>query len=799
MQQLFEIETDTSNGYAQVALEQGIDAVAGGLTYAIPKHLSGLAVGDRVLVPLGRGNRSVAGYVVAIADDADVPNVKAIFSRDKQSISLTEDLMSLAHWIGAYYCCPLGMVLSTMLPAAVKRGTGTIRQLMVGLSNRAGDPPPDDVRLTRLQRTVLDTAQRLAGEGRSWIEIKELAEEAGARTVSSIKHLIGRRLLVTQQQSVVRSDAGAWQQTDLDTTMPHDLVLNADQQHAVDQLVAGIDQGFNVHLLHGVTGSGKTEVYSRVSEQLLANNDNRGVIVLVPEIVLTPQIAGIFHKRFADNGVALLHSSMKAAYRHEQWRRIRRGEIRIVVGARSAIFAPMPNVGLIIVDEEQEQSYKQDQLPRYHGRDVAIKRAQLLNIPIILGSATPSLESYYNAINHEQLPESLKSQIRHPKSDISSPRRYHYLRLPKRVADLKLPEIEIIDMTQERRNRYQMTGQAGVHLLSLRLETLLRQTLEAGGQTILLLNRRGYANYIACPDHGCGWLMNCNDCDTTVVYHKNGHLATGGYVSCHRCNVEQLLPRQCPDCGKRLTVFGLGTQRVEEELERKFSDTTVVRMDSDSMRTGCDYCETLERFRSGKVNILLGTQMVAKGLDFPNVRLVGVISGDTALHFPDFRASERTFQLIAQVAGRAGRGKAPGQVVVQSFNSNDPAIVLAARHDYETFARRELQLRQEVGLPPVTRMARIVVRDRDLIACIEQAKKLAGHLEAFNQQLECAVRMRGPAPCAIARIAGFYRQQIELIARDAGSLQKLMTALRNAQLLHSDARTAVDVDPVDLL
>ena len=319
---------------------------------------------------------------------------------------------------------------------------------------------------------------------------------------------------------------------------------------------------------------------------------------------------------------------------------------------------------------------------------------------------------------------------------------------------------------------------------------------------MLLLNRRGYANYIACPDHTCGWMMRCDHCDATVVYHKDQHLPTGGYVRCHHCDAEQLLVTQCPDSGHKVTVFGLGTQKVEEELIQKFPGVRAARMDSDTMRHASDYQKTLDRFRAGEIDVLLGTQMIAKGLDFPGVRLVGVISADTSLHLPDFRASERTFQLISQVAGRSGRSEQLGRVVVQTFSPNDPAITLAAAHDYETFAYREIALRAEVGLPPISRMARIVVRDKDHLVGYENAKKLAHHLEAANRELKTEVRLRGPMPCPIARIADFHRQQIELIATPpnaAGKLQKLMTALRNSQLLISDARTAVDVDPVALL
>lgn len=780
-------------------MEQGIDLSPTGLTYLVPPPLQPLAVGERVMVPLGRGNKLVAGYVVELSSATDLKSqLKAIHSRDRAGLSLPHDLIELACWISGYYCCPLGMVFATMLPAAVKHGTGTSTRTFVRFSNDGADPnssidnPAAPAKLSKLQSAVLDRARELAQSGDGWVELKRLADLAGAKSVAPVKQLVARGQLQAKKSSVVVSDLDLRALSELEPTQAH--ALNTGQQDALNHLVAHVESGFAVHLLHGVTGSGKTEVYLRLIERLLAapvatGAAAPGVIVLVPEIALTPQTVARFIARF--DSVAVLHSALTAAQRHAQWQRIRAGEARIVVGARSAIFAPLPRVGLIIVDEEHESSYKQDQLPRYHARDVAIKRGQINGIAVVLGSATPSLESYYNA-----------QQGAAGKSTDASNRYFHLLCLPQRVPGMKLPAVEIVDMREERRLRTEHSGRGGVHLLSVRLETSLQQTLHNHGQSILLLNRRGYANYIACPDHRCGWMMNCEYCDATMVYHRDGALPAGGVVRCHHCNAEQLLPTTCPTCGKRVTVFGLGTQRVEEELTKKFPHARLLRMDSDAMRTGRDYQQSLDAFRRGEVDILLGTQMIAKGLDFPCVRLVGVISGDTSLHMPDFRASERTFQLIAQVAGRAGRSEQPGKVIVQTFSPDDPAINLAAAHDYETFAQRELALRAEVDLPPISRMARIVVRDKDHAACCARATALAEQLHACNEQLGGKVRVRGPAPCPIARIAEFHRLQIELIAcppQAAATLQRLMTALRNVRSLISDMHTAVDVDPVALL
>ena len=917
MSQLFDTRPlDAPVAYAKVALEQGIDLSPDGLTYGVPAVLADLTVGERVSVPLGRGNKTVPGYVLAVSETCDLPAekqhlVKAIVSRDESGVTLTPDLVELAKWMASYYCCPLGMVFVTMLPAAVKHGTGSVTKVMVGmaeeksyefrvssfelkdtenetttadrssanseLGTRNSELPsapsapnsepgtrnsklPVSPKLTALQRAVLAAAIAQREAGQEYTEIRELADLAGAKTISPVQQLIAKGILITHTEAAVRAATQVIDAYhDPKSSGSAGLKLTTDQAVAIEALAPRVHEGFSVTLLHGVTGSGKTEVYLRAIEETRKSSEFRvpgselkgteekghknldtpadsksstrnseletrnfsspAALVLVPEIALTPQTVARFQRRFGD--VALLHSGLTAAQRHEQWRRIRRGEVRIVVGARSAIFAPLTNIGIIIVDEEHESSYKQDQLPRYHARDVAIKRGQILNVPVLLGSATPSLESYLNAggnktssefrvpsfelkdkqgnhTSEDRLPSN--SELGTRNSELPAPRpRFHLLRLPTRVPGLALPKVEIVDLSEERRKRYEITGKAGVHLISLRLEAAIKRTMESKQQTLLLLNRRGYANYIACPDHKCGWLLKCDYCDVTMVFHKDATLPTGGYVHCHHCTAKQMLPSLCPVCSKKVTVFGLGTQRVEEELIRKFPSIRLLRMDSDTMNTAKDYAESLDQFRGGLIDVLLGTQMIAKGLDFPNVRLVGVISADTSLHMPDFRAAERTFQLISQVAGRAGRGTDPGTVIVQTFNPQDPAITLASQHDFETFATNELKLRTEMGLPPFTRMARIVVRDKDHVSCFEYAKNLAAHLNQANGELKLGVRIRGPVACPIARIAEFHRLQIELIAKDAATLQKLMTALRNARLLKSDNHVAVDVDPVALM
>ncbi len=809
---LFGDEREPVVGFARVAVERGLDVAEGGLTYAVPASMdAAVKPGRRVVVPLGRGKGGgtpTAGFVLERmttwpADDGlDPAKIKRILKVQEALVGLPEELMGLATWVAAYYACPLGMVLQTMLPAAVKRQTGLSVKVLVRRSAFARSlPGSGGMKLTKLQRAIVDAASETA-----WVTPGQLAESAGAKTLGAIKKLIAAGLLEKREVRVVDAEL---ESPDLSQRGAVDVELMPAQEDAVDKLARTLGK-FAVTLLHGVTGSGKTEVYLRLIERLLKRDAQAGVVVLVPEIALTPQAVARYASRFAGAGtglatgaqgslpgVAVLHSGMTAAQRHAQWRRIRAGEAKLVVGARSAVFAPIENLKLIIVDEEHDGSYKQDQLPRYHARDVAIRRAQQVapaGCPVVLGSATPALESYANAMRG----------------------RFEIVSLPDRVPGARLPEVELVDLAEERRERAKQNPKdSRIHLLSRRLEDLLQRTLDDGGQAVLLLNRRGFANYLSCPDQRCGWLMQCDHCDTLMVYHLpaealrdaqvtssrggGGGGGGGGVVRCHHCLTEQRLPERCPECRKRIVLFGMGTQRIEQEVRAKFPGARLLRMDADAMRSGRDFRQALWTFQTGQADVLLGTQMIAKGLDVPNVRLVGVVSADTSMNFPDFRAAERTYQLIAQVSGRAGRGKHAGRVVLQTMWPNDPTIRDAANHDYVAFAQRELLLRKEAGLPPHTRLARIVVRDVKKVEAFAGVTRLHHALTSAIAQLAIPVRLLPPAPCPIERIADHYRFQVLLFADRAADLQRVLTALRNAAGVVSDAHTAIDVDPVALL
>ncbi len=822
----------------RVVVERGIERAdfgMDGLTYAVPDDWADVGVGQRVEVPLGRGNSLVQGVVVEDSTggtekdgarggsgEARPKGLKAV--NRVVGRAFPASLVDLARWVSRYYCCPLGMVLSAMVPSAVKKQTGKTSRVV--LERVPGAEPKG--KLTPMVQAAWQGVGTLA-PGAFPMEARDLALAIGQKTVAGVNRLVALGLLRETVREGVR--ARGWEAEVADEGPDEPPELTPDQSRAVGEVVGSLGT-FRPHLLFGVTGSGKTEVYLRVLEAVVARGES--AIVLVPEISLTPQTAGRFLSRFggrAGVGVAVLHSGLTASQRNQQWNRVASGEARVVVGARSAVFAPLADrgdapgpahhpLGLIIVDEEHDHSYKQDQLPRYHARDVALRRAQRAGCPVILGSATPSLESWHNA---------------------AELKRFNLVELPRRVGGGRLPRVDIVDMVEERRARVGPDARLQ-HSLGPRLQHAVGETLSAGGQVILLLNRRGYASYVSCPDHRCGWIMTCKYCDVTMVYHRGGrHEGTEArrhegsdepptsrlrasvppslsLCRCHHCLAEQSLPAQCPVCAKRISTFGFGTQRLEEELARKFEalvlGKTMLRLDADTMTRAADYFDALERFRRGEVRLLLGTQMISKGLDFPNVRLVGVINADTALNLPDFRAAERTFQLIAQVAGRAGRGErealregvAPtDRVIVQTFNPSEPSITAAAGHDFRAFAQRELTLRARAGLPPSGRMARVVCRDEDPAKAEAAAARIAAALRAptgdapGTSAWSGQLRVKGPMACPISRVAGYFRVSVEMLAPSAGVIQAALTHARNAGLVTSDEHTAVDVDPVALL
>lgn len=740
------------------------EAPHGPFDYVVPDPLRSLAaVGVRVQVPLGRRRQPQTGWCIELKPDqpatAGYREVVAVL--DPEPLC-DQHLVKLVMWISHYYQAPLGSVFDALIPAGVRWAAGTREQSFYSPTALA----LDDSLVSRLSPKQQAALRHLIAEGRA-MNAAELTAAVGCtevpiRSLTKNGYLEIRRRRVLNPLTPVALSPSPEEAGEVGAGEGAISRLSSEQTEALAKIGAAIESGKpRTLLLHGVTGSGKTEVYIRAIEQVV--RFGRGAIVLVPEISLTPQTRARFECRF--QGVAVLHSQMSPTERHHQWQRIRSGEIDVVVGPRSAIFAPLPRLGLIVIDEEHDSSFKQDTQPRYHARRVAHRRAGLLGIPLVLGSATPSLESYYAAqTGHAEL-----------------------LRMQRRIADRPMPSVRLVDL----RLREQRSGGA----MSRPLIQAVRQTIAEDGQVILLLNRRGFATQIQCPD--CGHVVACPDCDLPLTHHRDG-----GKAVCHYCDFTIPTPPACPACrSATIRYVGLGTQKLEAEVRARFPAVEVARMDSDTMRKPGSHHRVLSAFRSGHVKILLGTQMIAKGLDFPNVLLVGVINADSALHFPDFRAAERTFQLVTQVAGRTGRGYRGGQVIVQTFSPDHPAILAASHHDYESFFGGEIIQRRKFNYPPLGNVARIIVRGESEKITEAFAEALRDRLEAAARSLEAEVRVLGPAPPPIGKLRGKFRFHILLQSTDNAKLGQAVR-LATAELrppAKDDIQFVVDIDPIDML
>lgn len=763
-------------GVVRVAFDSGVDSV---FDYAVPDGIWPVAVGQRVEVPFGRGNKPVTGFCVEVLGKEEAEKsrgfrLKAVRRLVDTEVLVDSELMELARWISEYYVCPLGVVLGAMVPAAVKKGAGVKKESYVYLAADSGGDAGGEVRGAKQKQIidVLDGAGAFdAGRG---VEKNELLSLADC-TEAPLKKLVSAGVVRLNLRSVLKS-LPAFPEGPVSTDKA--VLLNEDQVSAVEKIGSGVASGmFGVTLLYGVTDSGKTEVYIRAIEK--AVEAGKSAIVLLPEIALTTQTIRRFSLRFAR--VAVMHSGLTGPQRNDQWQKIRAGEADVVIGARSAVFAPLGNLGLVVVDEEHEGSYKQDTAPRYNGRDVAIMRAKMAGGHCVLGSATPSLESLVNCRTkgHFQLVE-----------------------MPNRVMDLPVPEMELVNLAEA----FYGSGQKGINLISPVLEENLRRVLGRGEQAILLLNRRGYSNFVFCPR--CGHGLHCKNCDVTLTFHKRGgirkadtvlgsHMGSG-YAICHYCLAKTLVPEKCPLCKGGMTMIGLGAQRLEEELSRKLGEAKVARVDSDSMAGG-DYWRLLKDFSDGKIDILAGTQMLAKGLHFPNVTLVGVISADTSLSLPDFRANERTFQILSQVAGRAGRGEKGGKVIVQTFMPDQPAIKFAIEHDYAGFVEAELACREKCNLPPYWRMAIIGLRDEKFDRLTSACESMRGRIDEIVACGGLDVKVRGPMPATISRIGGFHRMQIVIQAEKSGTIQRFFGVLRGMGAIRPAVRVSFDIDPTNIM
>lgn len=762
-QQLFETEPapwemDASEQQlvATVVLGEG---PVGEFDYLVPEEFCDESLGDRLVeagrrlqVPFGRSNRKVVGYCVRLeTKKVDVRRFKRVAGVIDTASLLSPAMLRLTRWMADYYLCPWGQVLGTVVPAGVRRLAGTRQVTLMQVPPDIAENLGRQKLSSKQQRRALEV---LASSGRP-LTMAQLADAAGC-TASPVKQLLKRGLIEGFTKRVAH---GEFDETPVLREPP--LKLNTDQQQALDEVLSALEAAEpRGMVLHGVTGSGKTEVYLQAIERVVSFG--RQAIVLVPEISLTPQTVRRFRARF--DSVAVLHSHQKDVERHRHWQRIARGEVQVVVGARSAVFSPTPNLGLIVIDEEHESTFKQDSAPRYHARDVAWQRALAERIPLVLGSATPSLEAWYRTTQGE----------------------FSRMSLRNRVLDRELPDVATIDLRDPAQSR---GGRGGI---SRPLHQAIVAALRDEGQVILLLNRRGFSTHIQCP--ACGFVLNCPDCEISLTFHRQKNKAL-----CHYCDHEELPPTDCPDCKSHAIRYGgLGTQKLEDEVRARFPKAVCARMDTDSMRVRGSHEDVLERFRHGEIQILLGTQMIAKGLDFPNVTLVGVINADTALHLPDFRASERTFQLVAQVAGRTGRGEKGGRVLVQTLNPDHPAIAAAVRHDYVRFAEQELATRSALHYPPFGAMVRVVIRGPQEQAARDAADHVAQLLKKLAES-ESGVRVMGPAPAAIPKLRSNFRFQIQLQSPEGEPLRRLAAEATTALKLPKDVFCTVDVDPWDML
>jgi primosomal protein N' (replication factor Y) len=744
----WEIAADADRMIVRLVFNRPVDSE---FDYLVPDELRTLlAPGQRVKAPFGKGDRLSVGYCVAIdAVPSSKRRLKTIDSIVDREPLLSANMLKLTRWIADYYLCSWGQVLDSVVPAGVKQKAGT---RIVTSFVRADEPGNSSAtaRLSAKQKAVLEI---LTASGRP-MDAAELTQAAdcGTAPLSALRQK-GLIRAIRRRESHFTSPMGP-------TSREADLELNSDQKRALETILSVQRSGTHrTILLHGVTGSGKTEIYIQAIREVTSYG--RQAIVLVPEISLTPQTIRRFRRRF--DSVAVLHSHLSDAERHWHWQQIAAGGVQVVIGARSAVFAPTPHLGLIVIDEEHETTFKQETTPRYHARDVARQRALLEGIPLILGSATPTLESW------------LRTQER--KDAMVS--------LPKRVERRPLPPVIIVDV----RNDPLCSRGAGI---GRALESAMRTVLHGDGQIILFLNLRGFAPSIWC--RACGQSVKCPNCDITLTWHKDRQKAL-----CHVCDYEATPPAFCPTCNKAgLRYVGIGTQRLEQEVRAKFPGVRCLRMDSDSMRKHGSHDVALEEFRRGDARILLGTQMIAKGLDFPNVTLVGVVNADTILHQPDFRAAERTFQLISQVAGRTGRGARGGRVLVQTWAPEEPAIVLASKHDYGTFIGHEWKHRRAMLAPPCHSFTRVIVRGPNAEMVHHDAKRIAELCAKTAQTEGRGVRILGPAPAPVARIKGHFRFHILLAGPDGDAIRAIWRQIAPQLPTRNETEWTIDVDPINL-
>ncbi|WP_210363771.1 primosomal protein N' [Bacillus sp. REN3] len=784
--------------------------------YKIPDHLLDvIKPGIRVIVPFGP--RKIQGFVTGLKSESDFSKLRAIIEPLDLTPILNEELLALGEWLTENTLSYKISSYQAMLPAALKAKYE--KKIVLAEGANPKDFPEKVRALFKNNREIkwedavsqklVQQLQKEAAAGRVEVIyqvkdrvrkklLKHVYPAVDAADLKAIKDIlpsqasgqqaiidfflehpepVEQRLIVSSLgisqgsvNSLVKKGALKVKQLEVyrdpyaerEFERKQALILTDEQEKAISPILSSIEEGrHEVFLLYGVTGSGKTEVYLQSIQEVL--DKGKEAIVLVPEISLTPQMVTRFKERFGEN-VAVMHSGLSAGEKYDEWRKIQRQEVKVVVGARSAIFAPFENLGIIIIDEEHETSYKQEENPRYHARDVAIQRAKTYNCPVVLGSATPSLESFARAKKG----------------------RYTLLSLPRRMNNQPLPTVEIVDMREELRS-------GNRSMFSVKLFEKLKDRLERKEQTVLFLNKRGHSSFVMCRD--CGYVMNCPHCDITLTYHRYTEK-----MKCHYCGFEDQVPVICPECNsEHIRYFGTGTQKVEEELNRLLPEAKVIRMDVDTTGRKGSHEKLLSAFQEGQADILLGTQMIAKGLDFPNITLVGVLSADTMLHLPDFRASEKTFQLLTQVSGRAGRHKLAGEVVIQTYTPEHYSVELAGTQDYERFYQQEMLVRKVRQYPPFYYLSLVTVSHEELMKVVAVTEKTAKYL---SSKLSKQSVVLGPVASPIPRINDRYRYQCLIKYKKEPELNSALKAILDhyqQEMGSSGLQISVDLNPYILM
>lgn len=715
--------------YANIIIDISHEKLDRTFQYRIPEDLfAQIHPGVQVNVPFGKGNRIIRGFVVEVTDTAEFneTKIKYIDSVVEDGVEIESQLIALAAWMRKNYGSTMNHALKTVIPIKQKMKRKEKRKVCLCMERNEAKEW-----LAEFTRKHNHARVRLLEELLVHPEISyEIVTQKLNITASVIRSLEERQIVKIVSETTYRNPIGHLE------NKGYGIALNEMQRQAADAVLSDMRKGiFKTYLLHGVTGSGKTEVYMELIAEVIAQG--RQAIVLIPEIALTYQTVMRFYGRFGER-VSIMNSRLSAGEKYDQFFRAKNGEIDIMIGPRSALFTPFPDLGLIIIDEEHESSYKSETLPKYHARETAIERAAMAKASVVLGSATPSVDSYYKAKNGE----------------------YELLEMPKRVAEKPLPTCEVIDLREELRS-------GNRSILSYRLQELIEDRLAKKQQVILFLNRRGMSGFVSC--RACGHVIKCPHCDVSLSLHKQGKML------CHYCGYETTLPKECPKCGsKYISGFKAGTQKIEEVVQQRFPQARILRMDLDTTRSKNSYEQILSAFANQEADILIGTQMIVKGHDFPNVTLVGVLAADLSLYVNDYRAAERTFQLLTQAAGRAGRGKETGEVVIQTYNPKHYSIVTAKEQDYKAFYKEEIAARRLLSYPPISHMALLLFTAAEEEAVEKAAQYMAALIKKADKK---GLVMIGPAAASVAKVNDIYRRVIYLKHKDYGQLVEIKDSI----------------------